>query len=185
MTRPADGLRWAQRSPLTRRELEILDFVAARYTNAEIAAALTISKRTVESHVSALRRKLGAADRPTLIAVGSHLTVGLAVVPGPARDGRPEPREPDGAEQSVHPGPVSSGHSLEAAEAKYRLRQLAASTREARVRAAGLRSRSIARIQISMQRVSLTHVTLERTQEALAIPASIPQTSFRTPAASR
>jgi DNA-binding NarL/FixJ family response regulator len=47
----------------TRREDEVL----ARPSNAEIAAKLFISERTVESHVSSLLRKLGARDRSELI----------------------------------------------------------------------------------------------------------------------
>ena len=55
---------------LTRRETEVLALVVDRYDNAEIAALLGISKRTVESHVTALLRKLAAADRATLRAIG-------------------------------------------------------------------------------------------------------------------
>jgi DNA-binding CsgD family transcriptional regulator len=52
---------------VTRREGEVLDAVVARLSNAEIAAKLFISERTVESHVSSLLRKLGARDRSELI----------------------------------------------------------------------------------------------------------------------
>ena len=50
------------------REEEILDLVGAHLTNAEIAAKLFISVRTVESHVSSLLRKLRAEDRRELAA---------------------------------------------------------------------------------------------------------------------
>ena len=168
MTRSANGLRWVERSQLTRRELEILEFVVARYTNAEIAAALTISKRTVESHVSALRRKVGVSDRPTLIEVGRRLTATRPVRAPRAPVDEADPPDSSGRDgRFAHPGLVTSGASLEALEARYRLRQLAAATRAARTRAADLRTRSMARVQTSMQHVSRTHVTLERTHEAI------------------
>ncbi|GLY18546.1 LuxR C-terminal-related transcriptional regulator [Kineosporia rhizophila] len=48
------------------RESEVLAAVGEHLTNAEIAARLFISVRTVESHVSSLLRKLGAEDRRAL-----------------------------------------------------------------------------------------------------------------------
>ena len=43
---------------VTRRELEVLAALAERLTNGQIALRLGVSERTVESHVSALLRKL-------------------------------------------------------------------------------------------------------------------------------
>jgi DNA-binding NarL/FixJ family response regulator len=48
---------------LTRREAEVLEGICASRTNAEIAAELFLSARTVESHVSSLMGKLGASTR--------------------------------------------------------------------------------------------------------------------------
>lgn len=48
---------------LTSREAEVLRFLAAGRTDREIATALTISPRTVETHVSAILHKLGVRSR--------------------------------------------------------------------------------------------------------------------------
>lgn len=51
------------RSPLTRRELEVLALVARGLGDRDIADALVLSRKTVEKHVSALLRKTGARAR--------------------------------------------------------------------------------------------------------------------------
>jgi DNA-binding NarL/FixJ family response regulator len=48
---------------LTRREQEVLDLVSAGKTNAEIAATLVLSAKTVDHHVSAILAKLGVPTR--------------------------------------------------------------------------------------------------------------------------
>jgi len=48
---------------LTRREREVLDLICAGYTNADIAAHLVISTKTVDHHVSAVLAKLGVRTR--------------------------------------------------------------------------------------------------------------------------
>ena len=53
---------------LSAREAEVLAALGEHRTNAAIARQLHISVRTVESHVSSLLRKLGAADRHELAA---------------------------------------------------------------------------------------------------------------------
>ena len=51
---------------VTSREMDVLELVSAGLTNAEIAARLYLSPRTVETHVASLLAKLGAADRGRL-----------------------------------------------------------------------------------------------------------------------
>src|SRR5262245_12852805 len=58
---------------VTRKEAEVLDALAERLTNAEIAARLYVSERTVESHVSSLLRKLQAGDRREVVQVAQSL----------------------------------------------------------------------------------------------------------------
>jgi len=53
------------------READVLTAVGQRLSNAQIAHRLHISVRTVESHVSSLLRKLGAADRHELAEVAA------------------------------------------------------------------------------------------------------------------
>jgi predicted ATPase/DNA-binding CsgD family transcriptional regulator len=55
------------------REAEILTLVGEHRSNAEIAAQLYISVRTVETHVSSLLRKLGASDRRALADLAAEL----------------------------------------------------------------------------------------------------------------
>src|SRR4051794_24354715 len=58
-------------TPLSDRESEVLSALVGHQTNAQIARQLHISVRTVESHVSSLLRKLGAADRRELAAMAA------------------------------------------------------------------------------------------------------------------
>ena len=49
--------------PLSRREMEVAGLVADGATNAQVAARLFISERTVESHVASIFNKLGVDTR--------------------------------------------------------------------------------------------------------------------------
>jgi DNA-binding CsgD family transcriptional regulator/tetratricopeptide (TPR) repeat protein len=61
---------------LTRREREVLELICAGHSNAEIAAKLFLSARTVDHHVSAVLAKLGAPTRGAAAAHAARL--GLA-----------------------------------------------------------------------------------------------------------
>ena len=58
---------------LTRRETEVLQLLVAGLSNAEIAAQLVLSARTVDHHVSAILRKLGARTRDEATTHASRL----------------------------------------------------------------------------------------------------------------
>jgi predicted ATPase/DNA-binding CsgD family transcriptional regulator len=73
---------------VTAREAEVLALLARHLTNAQIAEALFISTRTVESHVSAMLRKLQLPDRRSL-ARHAEAMPGLLVKSG--RRGLPLP----------------------------------------------------------------------------------------------
>jgi predicted ATPase/DNA-binding CsgD family transcriptional regulator len=66
----------------TRRETEVLALVGAHQSNADIAAKLHLSVRTVENHVSSLLRKYGVADRRALAELAAQVRAGT---PEPGR----------------------------------------------------------------------------------------------------
>ena len=80
--------------PLTRRELEITDLIAAGLTNRQIAERLFIAQRTVDTHVTRILAKLGCSNRAQVAAVTS------------AR--RPPATSANRAGQITHPGYVAS-----------------------------------------------------------------------------
>ncbi len=69
---PADvQVRWSrEEAGLTPREADVLDLIAAGYSNAEIAAALTVSINSVKSYVRSSYRKIGAATRSQAVLWG-------------------------------------------------------------------------------------------------------------------
>jgi DNA-binding NarL/FixJ family response regulator len=64
--------RWMEegegpREPLTAREEQVVKLIAEAHTNAQIAATLHLSEKTVESHRANVLRKLGMRDRVELV----------------------------------------------------------------------------------------------------------------------
>jgi len=64
---------------LTERELEIVRLVASGYKNKEVGATLSISERTVKTHLTNIFQKLGVRDRVGLVMYA--LRKGLAAQP--------------------------------------------------------------------------------------------------------
>ncbi|MER5510495.1 PAS domain-containing protein [Streptomyces sp. NPDC002766] len=62
------GLSHEPQPALTPAQVRILALLAAGYDNAGVAAALRLSRQTVDYHLARLRRLLGAATRPALVA---------------------------------------------------------------------------------------------------------------------
>jgi len=59
-------------APLTKRETQILTYIAEGNSNKEIARILEISEQTIKNHVSAILRKLNANDRAHAVALALH-----------------------------------------------------------------------------------------------------------------
>ena len=58
---------------LTARELEVLALIGAGLRNADVAARLFVSRRTVDHHVSSILRKLGARSRGEAVVTATRL----------------------------------------------------------------------------------------------------------------
>ena len=69
-------------SPLSPRELEVLELVAAGRTNKEIAVRLDISNQTVKNHVSSILRKLAVNDRTQAVVYAMRRGWIKVVLPG-------------------------------------------------------------------------------------------------------
>jgi DNA-binding NarL/FixJ family response regulator len=63
---------------LTQREREILDLIAQGETNAEIAATLYLSPKTVSNHISNVLAKVQATDRAKLMLLALQAGLGRA-----------------------------------------------------------------------------------------------------------
>ncbi len=79
----------AQLPGLTRREREILGFVVAGHTYAEIARHLVISEKTVSSHISNLLRKTGASNRLDLSRLANRSAAAGSAAAGPGPEAAP------------------------------------------------------------------------------------------------
>lgn len=62
-----DAFSTRHETGLTDRELEIVRLVASGYKNKEVGATLTISERTVKTHLTNIFQKLGVRDRVGLV----------------------------------------------------------------------------------------------------------------------
>jgi DNA-binding NarL/FixJ family response regulator len=69
-SRLVSRVRTPAAGPLTQREIEVLELVAAGNTNRETAVRLFISEATVKSHLLNLYLKLGVNDRAAAVAEG-------------------------------------------------------------------------------------------------------------------
>ena len=73
---PATGGQGPAPDGLTRREVDVVQHIAAGHSNSEIAAALFVSEATVKTHINHVFAKTGVRDRAQL--VGYAFRTGLA-----------------------------------------------------------------------------------------------------------
>lgn len=69
-------------SPLSLRELKVLELMAAGQTNKEIALGLDVSNQTVKNHVSSILRKLAVNDRTQAVVYAMRRGWIKVVLPG-------------------------------------------------------------------------------------------------------
>ena len=70
-----DGEGEEQAGPLSGREREVVELIAAGATNREIAERLYLSPHTVKEHTSAIYRKLGARNRAEAVKRAQRLGI--------------------------------------------------------------------------------------------------------------
>jgi DNA-binding NarL/FixJ family response regulator len=63
--------RERRRSGLSRREQQLVPFLAQGFTNKEIAARLNLSEQTVKNHIHRMLQKMGAPDREAIVELCS------------------------------------------------------------------------------------------------------------------
>jgi DNA-binding CsgD family transcriptional regulator/tetratricopeptide (TPR) repeat protein len=73
--RSREAQQTAHPSGLSEREIEVLRLVAAGFTNPQIAAALYISRKTAEHHVSSILVKLGVSSRTEAATAAVRLDI--------------------------------------------------------------------------------------------------------------
>jgi DNA-binding NarL/FixJ family response regulator len=74
-------------SPLTPRELEVLQLLAGGLSNAELATRLQLSETTVKTHVARILSKLNLRDRAQAIITAYETGLVTPGQPGPAAGG--------------------------------------------------------------------------------------------------
>jgi len=62
-------------TPLSAREVEVLQLVAAGYSNAEVGHQLGLSASTIKAHLARIARKLGTGDRAHLVALAMRTEI--------------------------------------------------------------------------------------------------------------
>jgi ATP/maltotriose-dependent transcriptional regulator MalT len=60
--------------PITERQRQVVELIAAGYSNEEVGRRLGISPRTAKAHADVLRRKLGVARRRQIPAAYRAVT---------------------------------------------------------------------------------------------------------------
>jgi LuxR family maltose regulon positive regulatory protein len=75
LSRPAGDVTGGLVEPLTNRELEILELMAQRLTNKEIAARLVLSVGTVKQHAYNINQKLNVRGRRQAVAKATSLGI--------------------------------------------------------------------------------------------------------------
>ena len=71
---PSGDMTRLQNASLTRRESEVLSWLAKGKTNRDIAEILGMSPRTVNKHLEHIFDKLGVETRTAAAAIGAHLS---------------------------------------------------------------------------------------------------------------
>jgi DNA-binding NarL/FixJ family response regulator len=79
---PGSKIMRGNRRRLTSREKEVLAFLTAGKSNAEIAAGLNISPNTVKNHVSSIYLKLDVSNRTEAGLAGLRMLAFSAALPG-------------------------------------------------------------------------------------------------------
>lgn len=92
---------------LTRREIDIMEFLAQGCSNREISRALFLSEKTVKAHLAAVFRKLGVSNRTK--AAMAAVAMGLAAPQGAGRaSDAPNGRSSEHPAEAV-PSPSAAG----------------------------------------------------------------------------
>jgi DNA-binding NarL/FixJ family response regulator len=73
---PDDGLRKDALKALSRREIEVVQLIAEGLSNREVAAKLSISEKTVVSHLNHIFEKLGVTNRLQAAILYNNVTRG-------------------------------------------------------------------------------------------------------------
>ena len=62
-------------TPLSAREVEVLQLVAAGYSNGEVGHQLGLSASTIKAHLARIGRRLGSGDRAHLVALAMRTEI--------------------------------------------------------------------------------------------------------------